>query len=197
MHISFPPPPPPESPLLSSKFPADVFVSLPTQTSRKLSRRAIARSSSHSSQRDTPGTDIPPIRLAGGTVPVSSGPAPRASEPANNGTDTANGGAAGRRPGEVSAANNNGAAGDSGKTKSSVSAAGHTYDKGYSKWAKFDIDAALRSVDTEGPETDVKVRDVKLIRRLVGSFLSHGLLQMTSAAAGEGATTSDDNRLLE
>ncbi|CAN0533057.1 unnamed protein product, partial [Ectocarpus sp. 8 AP-2014] len=33
-----------------------------------------------------------------------------------------------------------------------MSAAGHTYDKGYGKWAKFDIDAALRSVDQEEEE---------------------------------------------
>lgn len=32
---------------------------------------------------------------------------------------------------------------------SPVSAAGHTHDKGYGKWNRFDIDAALRSVDEE------------------------------------------------
>jgi hypothetical protein len=29
------------------------------------------------------------------------------------------------------------------------SAAGHTYDKGYSKWESFDVDAALNEVDDE------------------------------------------------
>lgn len=52
----------------------------------------------------------------------------------------------------MNAANGDGATGDSGKAKPSMSAAGHTYDKGYGKWAKFDIDAALRSVDQEEEE---------------------------------------------
>lgn len=89
---------------------------------------------------------------------MSSGPAPRASESTNCGTDSssANGGAARPRCGE----NNNGELGDSGKTESSVSAAGHTHDKGYSKWAKFDVDAALRSVEEEGGAgTEQKVWD--------------------------------------
>lgn len=42
-------------------------------------------------------------------------------------------------------------------TPSSFSAAGHTHDKGYDKWTKFDIDAALRSVDEEGETAHGKV----------------------------------------
>lgn len=96
---------------------------------------------------------------------MSSGPAPRASEPTDNtgtGNANANSGAAGARPGETTAVSSNGEAGGSGsgerKTEPSVSAAGHTYDKGYGKWAKFDIDAALRDVDgEEDAGTDEKV----------------------------------------
>eukprot|EP00903_Cladosiphon_okamuranus_P005495 g5477.t2 len=125
---------------------------------RQLSRKATARSSSssHSTRRKgAPYTGTPPIRPAGDAVPVSSGPAPRGSESTNKGgTDSEKGGAAGtRQPREVRAGGNKGAAGgSSGESKakpSCLSAAGHTYDKGYSKWDKFDIDAAMRSVDEE------------------------------------------------
>lgn len=98
---------------------------------------------------------------------MSSGPAPRASESAssNGGTSKANGcAAAGTGPEEASSdAGNKGASGGLGesKTKPGVSAAGHTYDKGYSKWAKFDIDAALKSVDDEDAGTGDQVCDEK------------------------------------
>ena len=42
-------------------------------------------------------------------------------------------------------------------TAATVSAARHTHDKGYDKWAKFDVDAALRSVDGEDPAEEEKV----------------------------------------
>lgn len=91
---------------------------------------------------------------------MSSGPAPRPLESTTIGdADNAFGGAAGARPGETNPVNNSGASGGSGKTKSNVSAAGHTYDKGYDKWAKFDIDAALRDVDDEDAEAAEKVWD--------------------------------------
>ena len=44
-----------------------------------------------------------------------------------------------------------------GTAPSGASAAGHTHDKGYDKWTKFDIDAALRSVDEEGGTVHDKV----------------------------------------
>lgn len=61
----------------------------------------------------------------------------------------------------MSAVYNKGGGGGSGesKAKPSVSAAGHTHDKGYSKWHKFDVDAAMRSVDEEDGGTDEKVWD--------------------------------------
>eukprot|EP00752_Nemacystus_decipiens_P011197 g9950.t1 len=128
---------------------------------RQISRKATARSSPspHSSQRGTGDTESPPVRPVGGVVPVSPGPAPRASQSTGSGgDDKVNGGAASPSPpGEVSSdLCNKRLGGDSGErnTKGGVSAAGHTYDKGYSKWAKFDIDAALRSVDEEDAGTD-------------------------------------------
>ncbi|CAN0579590.1 unnamed protein product [Ectocarpus sp. 12 AP-2014] len=52
-----------------------------------------------------------------------------------------------------------------------MSAAGHTYDKGYRKWAKFDIDAALRSVDQEEEEgvNDKSPRDLEKEERERGN----------------------------
>lgn len=44
-----------------------------------------------------------------------------------------------------------------GTAATGASAAGHTHDKGYNKWAKFDIDAAIRSVDTEDETANDKV----------------------------------------
>lgn len=130
-------------------------------TCRRLSRKATTVSPSND-RRGTPNTDRPPIRLAGGTVPVRSGSAPQASESTKtttaniNGSENRNGGAGTRACG-TTAGNGNGAAADSDRIKPSVSVAGHTHDKGYSKWAKFDVDAALQSVDQEEAEMDEKV----------------------------------------
>ncbi|CAM9307352.1 unnamed protein product [Ectocarpus sp. 6 AP-2014] len=123
---------------------------------KQLARKAMSESSSMGNRRAIPDTGTPPIRPPGSTVPVSSGPAPQPSQPTQKlsakSLGCRNDRADGRPHITVNAANGDGATGDSGKAKSSMSAAGHTYDKGYGKWAKFDIDAALRSVDQEEEE---------------------------------------------
>ncbi|CAM9255617.1 unnamed protein product [Ectocarpus fasciculatus] len=123
---------------------------------KQLSRKGMSESPFSRNGRATPDTGTPPIRSAGSTVPISSGPALQPSQPTQklsaNSLGCRNDGAGGRPHINVNAANGGGATGDSGKAKSSMSAAGHTYDKGYGKWAKFDIDAALRSVDQEQEE---------------------------------------------
>ncbi|CAM9595111.1 unnamed protein product, partial [Hapterophycus canaliculatus] len=124
---------------------------------RKLSRNATASSSSMHKPRSMPDTDVLPVRHARNAIPVSSGPAPQpfvTEEPPINaaGTeDTPVGGV--RTPVTGMKLKGGNDVNHLMDTKSSVSAAGHTYDKGYDKWAKFDIDAALRSVDQEEAET--------------------------------------------
>lgn len=48
----------------------------------------------------------------------------------------------------------------------SESAARHTYDLGYRRWEKFDVDAALREVDRKGP---ARQQAVDLEEAAVGS----------------------------
>lgn len=97
---------------------------------------------------------------------MSSGPEPQTSESTQtvsaNGNDAEdrNQGAVDTRASGTTAGNGDGRVTDSGQTKPNVSVAGHTYDKGYSKWAKFDVDAALRSVDQGDAEMDEKVGNV-------------------------------------
>lgn len=106
-------------------------------------------------------------------MPVSSGPAPLPS-------DSKKTNSAATRPSEPSAVGNDGAAGDSGETKSSVSAAGHTYDKGYGKWAKFDIDAALRSVDEVDAGIEQEVGETK--NQLTAASLCTGTVRLEGFA---------------
>ncbi|CAM9280418.1 unnamed protein product [Scytosiphon promiscuus] len=120
---------------------------------RKLARNATVLSSSTHKTRGIPDTDAPPIRHARDTVPVSSGPAPRPSAtkefPAGAADTKVTTAGAKSTPVTRNSPKGGEEMRSSSKTKSNVSAAGHTYDKGYDKWAKFDIDAALRSVDQE------------------------------------------------
>lgn len=94
---------------------------------------------------------------------MSSGPAPHTSESIASISVNSklakqrNDGTLGTRACGTTPGNGDGTSADSGKTKSNVSVAGHTHDKGYSKWAKFDVDAALRSVDQEDAEVNEKV----------------------------------------
>ena len=88
------------------------------------------------------------------------------------------------RQGEMKSGNDDGGAAGSGKTKSGVSAAGHTYDKGYDKWAKFDVDAALRSVDGDDARMDEKVR-VTLIGMRLGQNAADSRCRMESSLRHE------------
>lgn len=128
---------------------------------RKLSKNAAAMSPSVNKPRNIPDTDRPPVRHSRDAVPVSSGPAPQPSateKPPANGADDENTPVRAMSS-PVTATNPKGGKKMVGSSniKSTVSAAGHTYDKGYDKWAKFDIDAALRSVDQEEAGTTDKV----------------------------------------
>lgn len=62
--------------------------------------------------------------------------------------------------------------------KKTVSAAEHTHDKGYKKWDKFDVDAALRDVDEDA-------RGAEQARRELGnvSFPTHPVT-VSSALVG-------------
>lgn len=59
-----------------------------------------------------------------------------------------------------------------GTTTPGASAAGHTHDKGYDKWTKFDIDAALRSVDEEGGAAHDKVGGYAMAVQIESQFFS-------------------------
>lgn len=137
---------------------------------RQLSRKATGGVSSSRSRRDTPASTsatTPPIRRSEGPVPITSGPPPQQSgtaskelarrlqlshSPADNSsaTDCQND-SGGYETNGTGAADAKAYGSETRRTATSdTSAAGHTHDKGYDKWTKFDIDAALRSVDEEG-----------------------------------------------
>ena len=143
---------------------------------RQISRRAAGGASSSRSRRDTAtsstAANTPPIRRSEGPVPISSGPAPQQSETASKELNR-------RLKQSHTPASNSSTSFDShvrpetnairaadakaigegprGTTTPGASAAGHTHDKGYDKWTKFDIDAALRSVDDEAGTAHDKV----------------------------------------
>ncbi|CAM9815051.1 unnamed protein product, partial [Laminaria digitata] len=134
---------------------------------RQLSRKATGGAASSRSRRDTAASaaaSTPPIRRSEGPVPTSSGPAPlwsaskeldrrlQSHSLAGNSstTDGKNGGGGPETNGLRAADAKANGKGTQGTATPGSSAAGHTHDKGYDKWTKFDIDAALRSVDEEG-----------------------------------------------
>lgn len=126
-------------------------------THRQLSRKAVT-SAAQRPGAETAKNAGPPIRRHSGTVAISSGPPPiksKAKEKSNGhhndqpqaedrivsgSTDS---------PATNGTPGGSGTAGGSDSNGKSVSAAGHTHDKGYEKWTKFDVDAALREVDAE------------------------------------------------
>lgn len=126
---------------------------------RRLSRRATSTpdvlSSSHRQRTEKIGADAPPIRRGEGTVPISSGSISLISEP-KKGVRLRKS-KTHKAPGDDSLRSANGKAGDTKGQEGTgihVSAAGHTYDRGYDKWKNFDVEAAIRSVDqvSEGRE---------------------------------------------
>lgn len=126
-------------------------------TRRQLSRKAAA-SSAQRPVADIAKNDGPPIRQHCGTVAITSGPPPIKPKAKGGSNGCHNDQLQGDSPTASGSTNNpatNGTLRDSGKTTShgtnekSVSAAEHTHDNGYVKWAKFDVDAALREVDGE------------------------------------------------
>lgn len=122
---------------------------------RQLSRKSATVAAHRTGAGASTGAD-PPIRSHRGTVAVSSGPPPITKTAATKGNTLHKGETPSEdqaAPGLLSSPATNGAPDDAGTAvdgnKNSVSAAGHTHDKGYTKWDKFDVDAALRDVDEE------------------------------------------------
>lgn len=102
------------------------------------------------SRKATKGTVVgePPTPRGKSSVSVSSGPTPEFPRGSDLGCNASCSG----NP-------------DSGKVDGKqrmmtdkLSAAGHTHDKGYNKWDKFDVDAALLSIDSEDRDEDKKAR---------------------------------------
>lgn len=115
-----------------------------SRTRRQISRKAIGSAA----QQNAAGSSRP-VRRSAGTVAVSSGPPAQPTESAN-GINNRNSKQCERSASSSAGPNNAGAAAASNTGGIHASAAGHTYDQGYGKWAKFDVDAALRSVDDDG-----------------------------------------------
>lgn len=122
------------------------------------------------SQKATKGTVAgePPTPRSTSSVSVSSGPAPKFPRGSIKGeTPGISPQLSGSEPGCNASCSVNP---DSGKVggkqramTDELSAAGHTHDKGYDKWDKFDVDAALQSIDSEDRGGDKKARLYALV----------------------------------
>lgn len=110
---------------------------------RQLSRKAAASVATTAKPKDTP-----PIRRSDALVSVNSIPMAEDAEHEKSCSGSINKTEINRHK-SISQASVEGTEACTRSHKNSASAASHTYDRGYGKWAKFDVDSALQSIEDE------------------------------------------------